>query len=233
MSGVLASCVAASSGGVPYTLNITSGVTSPNLRALAVAGGWDGAGKLTVNITASYVAALSVPSAASAPFPGGLLIKIGSGSTIGATSSLPALTVAQAISIDNGGVIAGCGGNGGDGGWAQLGPADGGNRAWGGAGGTGQYLSSSTPPSLVGPTSGSPGQTVYGTGSPPYSATGGTGGTGGSLGYSGDGGGFGSTNSPGGSVQPTLNQGYGPGPAISGNSYITWVTAGTVRGSVS
>lgn len=232
MSGVVASCTAIAAGAADFTLSIASNVRAPDLRALALAAGWDGAGKLTVAVTAAYVSALSVPAVGVAAFPGGLQINIAAGKIVGAENSGYALTVAQAVTIDNLGAIAGMGGKGGDGGWAQTGPTDGSVRAYGGTGGQGQYLSGS-PPVLTGPQSGSAGQTVYGTlPSPQYSATGGTGGTGGTLGHGGDGGGFGYTNSPGGSVQPTSNPGGNPGACIGGNSYITWINAGTRLGAI-
>ena len=157
----------------------------------------------------------------------------------------PAMIIQTQITLQNNGVIAGGGGGGGGGGStadSYAGPAGG----CGGGGGQGFLISSGGAGTNYGPggvfnaggtSTGSPGsQTSAGLGgiygSPYYGyMTGGNGGNGGSLGQAGSAGSYSSSNGNFNSVDPG---GAGiPGPAISGNSNITWGAIGTIYGTIS
>ena len=211
---------------------ITSDVTNYNLRARAVAAGWDQVVPLVATTTVNSGIVLSADSTSQyafdtgATFPAGTTLTlinngfvIGMGGAGGAaykagSNGGPALRAQYAISIDAaGGVI---GGGGGGGGGNKSGGGGGGGRsgrtnAAGGDGGASGTFSS-------GGSGGGGGGGAGGTTGP---------GEAGSWGGGGGGGGWGAS---GGSTG-TYAGGTG-GAAVVGNSYITWINTGTRYGDI-
>jgi len=146
----------------------------------------------------------------------------------------PGLLVSRAASINNLNRIAGGGGGGGGGGgsFASF-PEDTiygyGGGGGGGIGGSSGGLSTFSAPfnggsgTLTSAGSGGAGQTG---GGGIFGGPGGSGGTYGSSGSNGGGGSGGTSNYPGGG-------GGGAGPAVAGNSNITWINTGTRNGPIS
>lgn len=211
---------------------ITSDVTNYNLRARAVAAGWDQVVPLVATTTVNSGIVLSADSTGQyafdtgATFPAGTTLAlinngfvIGMGGAGGAVYTAgsnggPALRAQYAISIDAaGGVIGGGGGGGGSG-----------ESGGGGGGRSGRT-------NAAGANGGASGTFSSG-GSGGGGGGGGAGGTTGPGGYGsgGGGGGGGGWGASGG------NTGYYAGgtggAAVVGNSYITWINTGTRYGAI-
>jgi hypothetical protein len=239
-----------------YVVTIDTDTADVDLYAYAVADGWDESTPLEVVIDSGvYVYSTSTSNAAitaSDTFTNGATIvnngyivgKGGAGGTAGNFSGPvyggnggdggTALSTSVAISVDNtNGTIAGGGGGGAGGGIAwclvtigegQL--AAGGN---GGAGGKGRgYTAAGT---------GTAGTDGYQSGEGSYaSASGGDGGDGGAWGTAGSVGTAGSY-SYSGSLADAYVRANGTagaaGVAVSGNSNVTWIAAGTIEGAQS
>ena len=218
-------------GGFVFVDVITSDVTNYNLRARAVAAGWDQVVPLVATTTVNSGIVLSADSTGQyafdtgVTFPAGTTLAlinngfvIGMGGAGGAAYTAgsnggPALRAQYAISIDAaGGVI---GGGGGGGGGDESGGGGGGrsgrtNAAGADGGASGTFSS--------GGSGGGGGGGAGGTTGPGEAGSGGGGGGGGGWGASGG------------------NTGYYAGgtggAAVVGNSYITWINTGTRYGSI-
>lgn len=220
---------------------IAANVRSPDVRALALANGWDGARPITLTVNAGVdVANLIIP----ASIPANRLTIINRGRLGGmndgsyqASSGLIALT---RISVDNGGQIFSAGARGGDGGNAFFQWSSSTSRvvAYGGGGGAGAGFSVSGPVSLLAATDGSSGTyqmydgDVFG-GQVRGWAQGGKGGAGGALGVGGANGEIG-TFFKGSALEASTSGGIptppAANPAVQGNSLITWISLGTITG---
>jgi hypothetical protein len=208
--------------GQTFNLTIPTGL-NVDVHATALAAGWNGTQALAVTITGN-IGSESPTNAAlqvTGSFPGGVSITFAAGAKIlgmggngadtanGYTGNIgsnggPALSTSVAVTITNNGTIGG-GGGGGNGGTNAGDTTSGG----GGSGGAG-LIPGSYGEGLV---NGNNGNNTTG------GAGGNSGGFGGNLGQAGGTGGFNSTTST-------------PGAAIVGNSHITWVTQGTIIGSI-
>ena len=220
-------------GGFVFDDVITSDVTNYNLRARAVAAGWDQVVPLVATTTVNSGIVLSADSTGQyafdtgVTFPAGTTLAlinngfvIGMGGAGGASSTAgsnggPALRAQYAIGIDAAGGVIGGGGGGG-----------GGNKGGGGGGRSGRT------------------DAAGGVGAPAN----GTSGTFSSGGSGGGGGGAGGTTGPGGAGSEVSGGGGGGwgasggntgyyaggtgGAAVVGNSYITWINTGTRYGSI-
>ena len=207
-----------------FVLTLSSSTTTPNLKNMALAAGWNGSSKLVVAINAT-VCTLRVENSWS--FPGGLRLNIGSGVLVGGNygnggnndqngvNGGTAIWTRQPVQIQNLGTIAGGGGGGAggtsdsQGGWAGVVTCQGGTG--GGGAGFGGVVASYR----ASPQSGTAGDSFYESG---YSVNGGPGGSGGDLGQSGQ------------SSGPQAG-GLG-GYYIDGNAYVTWLATGTRLGRV-
>ncbi|WP_157667599.1 hypothetical protein [Comamonas serinivorans] len=232
--------------GPSFTLTIASSVYAPNIRALAIAAGWDEEELLVVNITAPIVGALNLGST---PFPGGVTLNIGASSTIlgrrgaagrtGAyhgTAGGPALTTRVFVTVNNAGEIAGGGGGGGMGATVGIQVEERSRSVVGGNGGAGAglELGGTTQMSAQSGVDSGPRQWSYS--SITFAsgwAEGGDGGDGGGLGEAGA---QGTGGSFGGDVSSYSRSEWGfgaaAGAAVDGNSYVTWQSAGTRRGAL-
>ena len=210
---------------------ITSDVTNYNLRARAVAAGWDQVVPLVATTTVNSGIVLSADSTSQyafdtgATFPAGTTLTlvnngfvVGMGGAGGAmytagSNGGPALRAQYAISIDAaGGVIGGGGGGGGsDEGGGGGGGRSGRTNAAGADGGASGTFSSG----------GSGGG--YGGGAGGTTGPGGAG----SSSAGGGGGGWGASGGTAGSYV-----GGTGGAAVVGNSYITWINTGTRYGDI-
>ena len=202
-------------GGFVFDDVITSDVTNYNLRARAVAAGWDQVVPLVATTTVNSGIVLSADSTGQyafdtgVTFPAGTTLAlinngfvIGMGGAGGAmytagSNGGPALRAQYAIGIDAaGGVIGGGGGGGGS------------NKGGGGGGRSGRT------------------DAAGGTGAP--NGANGTFSSGGSGGMgAGAGGDWGASGGTAGSYA-----GGTGGAAVVGNSYITWINTGTRYGSI-
>ena len=222
--------------------------TGQNLRALAVAAGWDQAAPVVASINSGVVISSNATSTAAltvdGSWPGGVTLNNagtivgmggagGRGGTTSGSAGGRAMTVSAAISINNaGGVVAG-GGGGGGGGTAG---GTGGNLGGGGGGGGGRTgltnsargeggSGGSIGPGAAGAAgtfaaAGASGNASY----PPY---GGRGGAGGNWGVAGVKGVIGAD-----ALYQTSGNGGAAGAAVNGNSYITWTSNGTRTGAL-
>lgn len=220
-------------GGFVFVDVITSDVTNYNLRARAVAAGWDQVVPLVATTTVNSGIVLSADSTGQyafdtgVTFPAGTTLAlinngfvIGMGGAGGASYTAgsnggPALRAQYAIGIDAaGGVIGGGGGGGGGNKGGGGGGRSGRTDAAGGVGlgnGTSGTFSS-------GGSGGSGGGGAGGTTDPGGDGSGVSGGGGGGWGASG-----GTTGSYAGGTG---------GAAVVGNSYITWINTGTRYGAI-
>lgn len=242
-----------------FSLTISTDQSDVNLRAFAIAAGWNESSKVVVTINSGiYVSATSTGTPAmtiSGSFPGGLeLVNAGyivgrggagaASSSDGASASSggTALAVSTAVTILNASVIAGGGGGGVSKGTARRSTDSGSYAARGGGGGGGQSgrTNSTGGSGNSGAASGAPG-TVSGPGA---------GGVGASNTYN-DGKNnitfYGPTGNPGGSWgsssgnyvgydskgNPVTYYGGAGGAAVTGNSNITWSATGTRYGAIS
>ena len=252
-----------------FNFTISSNQTNANLRTLAVNAGWNQSSAVQATIAAGvYCSSNSTGTPGltiNGSFPGGVTLinngfiigMGGSGGTGGQVTNFPnanplagsagsagglALSVAVAVSINNGGTIGGGGGGGGGGQGARFDfgkstsivPGGGGG---GGAGGNGGAGGSGGSGGGWGYGNGSPGGagslTAAGGGGVGVSALGFSGGTGGSGGSYGTAGATGANASAGTAVWRTGPYGGGSGGgAVSGNSNITWIATGTRLGAI-
>ena len=220
-------------GGFVFVDVITSDVTNYNLRARAVAAGWDQVVPLVATTTVNSGIVLSADSTSQyafdtgATFPAGTTLAlinngfvIGMGGAGGAqytagSNGGPALRAQYAIGIDAaGGVI---GGGGGGGGGSKCGGGGGRSGRTDAAGGVGAPAGASGTFSSGG-SGGGGGGGAGGTTDPGGAGSGVSGGGGGGWGASG-----GNTGSYAGGTG---------GAAVVGNSYITWINTGTRYGSI-
>jgi hypothetical protein len=233
--------------GFTFNATISANTNNYNLRAAAVAAGWNQTVPLNATVTINggvFVGSTSTGTRAfdtGVTFPSGTTLALVNNGTIigrggnggnggepggsGATSGSgggPALIAQQAISITNNGTIGGGGGGGGGGAGSTYGQG-GSNSAGGGGGGGGQGVSSGGAGVSGMTTNGQPG----GAGTLTGAGAGGTGRTN-PLNYGGNGGGTGSSGAGGGGAG-----GGGAGACINGNANITWIAFGTRLGSIS
>ena len=220
-------------GGFVFVDVITSDVTNYNLRARAVAAGWDQVVPLVATTTVNSGIVLSADSTGQyafdtgVTFPAGTTLAlinngfvIGMGGAGGAAYTAgsnggPALRAQYAIGIDAaGGVI---GGGGGGGGSSKSGGGGGRSGRTDAAGGVGA------------PTPGASGTFSSGGSGGSSGGAGGTTGPGeaGSGVSGGGGGGWGASGGTAGSYA-----GGTGGAAVVGNSYITWINTGTRYGAI-
>lgn len=219
-------------------VNITASVRAPDVRALAIAAGWDGLAPITLVINAGVdVASLSIP----ATIPHDCLTILNYGRIGGVVNSGVGLTTVVRISINNQGTIFGGGGRGGYGGSAyyRWTSSDALVTSAGGVYGDGAGFSSSGTVAMVAATSGSAGtQKTYAGdmigGQTAAWCKGGTGGAGGAIGIGG-GNGIAGTYLQGSAYAAGQNNDWGSGTAagnaVTGNSLITWVNLGTITGT--
>lgn len=220
-------------GGFVFVDVITSDVTNYNLRARAVAAGWDQVVPLVATTTVNSGIVLSADSTGQyafdtgVTFPAGTTLAlinngfvIGMGGAGGAEGTAgsnggPALRAQYAIGIDAaGGVIGGGGGGGG-----------GSNRGGGGGGRSGRTDAAGG----VGVPTGESGTFSSGGSGGGGGGAGGTTGPGAAGGVIGGGGG-GGWGASGGTAG--YYAGGTGGAAVVGNSYITWINTGTRYGSI-
>lgn len=220
-----------------FNITIAANVRNPDVYALAVASGWTTQGSITLRINPGVdVAGLVIP----ATIPNDCLTLINRGRIGGVINGGKGLQTATRITVDNaGGTIQGSGGMGGVGGQVMIGNREGYNAAGSrGSGGNGAGFSASSTVTLLAASAGSNGTTAQ-LGGPtiggqqPGQSTGGTGGTGGALNQPGGAGGNGYAT---GAYQTIQTLSYGEagqpaGPAVDGNSKITWQALGTITGS--
>ncbi len=233
----------------PFVFNPTIGTTQNyNLKAAAIAAGWNQTTPLSCTVTVSPGAIVGSSSTGAYAFDTGstfpigtsISLVVGSGAYIvgaggtgnspgAATAGGPALRAQYLLSVTNGGVIGGGGGGGGpglinhgDARWASGG---------GGAGNNPGIISlqdggdqGSTSGTLT--TGGSQGNQPKGGGGPITGA-------GGNLGAAGGQGYNYHPSNPNGSVGTPLGNGGAGGAAVVGNGNISWVSSGTRYGSIS
>lgn len=213
---------------------INSDATNYNLKAQALAAGWDGVVPLDAIVTVSSGIVLSANSTSQygfdtgSGFPVGTTLKLvmhgyvcgmgGAGSSASSAGSDggPALLAQHAITIDAlGGVTAGGGGGGSGGGFGGGGGGRSGRTN--SAGGTGYPAGGAGTFSSGGDGGGSGG------------GAGGTTGAGGNGVAGTSGGGGGGWGAKGGNASAYGGAG---GAAVVGNSYITWINTGTRYGAI-
>lgn len=212
-----------------FTLNIAASVANPNIRQLCVNAGWNQSVAVLVNITAPLINTINLPAGTS--FPGGIEIKISAGTRVGGVyNSGTAIYTRIPLKVNNLGTISGGGGNGGAG---QSNKYDVSGSVvllgGGGGGGNGQGFASTSSTSILSASAGSPGSSQS-NGS--YYVQGGTGGAGGSWGSQGGNGLSNASGSSGWVETYPATAGALAGYYIDGNSYVTWVAAGTRLGRV-
>lgn len=215
---------------------ISATVRSPDIRALALAAGWDGAGQIECVINAGVdVAALSITT-----LPHDLLHVINNGRIGGVVNGGTGLYARSRMKLTNAGTIFGGGGRGGEGGrsWVKYRFDD--EIFWTtpGQGGSGAGFSASGPVVFANQQGGDYGSyweysgAVAGGETAPW-ARGGTGGTGGGIGAQGL---SGQAATYGGSYQDVgIGAPYPGAPAgyyVDGNSFVTWLATGTRLGGV-
>jgi hypothetical protein len=240
------------SGGAALDMVQSVSAYNVEIKALALAAGWNGTDPVMVNfVIPAGVRIGSTSTAAPAlrtgsGFPVGSTIKVVNNGSIlgkggaggGGSGSAGGNAFANdgiAVEFENYGTVAGGGGGGGRGARrdGQVGEdswtADGG----GGGGGQGDQGGGSGSATGGGAASGSAGTVgapgAGGAGESPGGGTGGKGGSGGALGLSGANGGSGS----GGSVSVAAGSGGAAGKYATGDSNTTWTVAGTRLGGVS
>ncbi len=221
------------------TVTIAANVYRPNIRALALAQGWDGGSPIELVVNAGvYVVALEI-----ANVPHDVLTLTNRGTIGGAMGGITTgLYTRVRIRVANQGTIFGCGGLGGVGSSVSVCWGGACHSASGGSGGLGggfwtpnswttiNYQQQGSPGATgevnSRPSSGYPGDN----GSDLY---GGDGGNGGAVGQVGEGGG---SERAYGSYDWYNNTWPGPGGAagnyLDGNAYVTWIATGTRLGNV-
>ena len=233
--------------GFTFNATISANTNNYNLRAAAVAAGWNQTVPLNATVTINggvFVGSTSTGTRAfdtGVTFPSGTTLALvnngtiigrggnggnggepgGSGAGSGAGGG-PALIAQQAISITNNGTIGGGGGGGGGGNGGTYGRG-GSDSSGGGGGGGGRGVSSGGAGTSGLTTNGQPG------GGGTLTAAGGGGAPGGFGGSTGGGSGGGAGSNGAGSGAG----GGGGGACINGNANITWIAFGTRLGSIS
>ena len=220
---------------------IAASVRNPDVRALAIAAGWRGNGKIILRVNAGVdVANLVIP--ATIPNDCLSITNIGrlGGMTDSAAQQSAGLVALTRISVDNRGQIFSAGARGGSGGsayyqWMSNTPRV---TAAGGGGGNGAGFSTSGIVALLAATAGAAGEyrlydgDVLG-GQERGWAQGGAGGAGGALGAAGGNGDIG-TFYKGSALEASTSGGIptppAANPAVQGNSLITWISLGTITG---
>lgn len=226
-----------SSSRASVTVVIASAVRNPDVRALAIAAGWNGTSTFTVIINSGVdVASLNI---AVANIPHDTLTIVNNGRIGGVINSGDAITTTSRIKITNNGTIFGGGGQGGLGQRVTLTyrsdsvPVIG----YAGGGGNGAGFNTSGTLAFLNQTAGSSGTSETYTGptfgETPPTATGGSGGGGGAMGQSGTSGNNGLASGAYSSqvVSGPFN-GAAAGRYIVGNSLVTWLANGTRLGNV-
>lgn len=221
-------------GAFVFTPTISADTSNYNLKAAAIAAGWDGVVPLDAIVTVNSGIVLSANSTSQygfdtgSGFPVGTTLKLvmqgyvcgmgGAGNSASSNGSNggPALLAQHAITIDAlGGVTAGGGGGGSGGGFGGGGGGRSGRTN--SAGGTGYPAGAAGTFSSGGAGGGSGG------------GAGGTTGAGGNGVAGTSGGGGGGWGAKGGNASAYGGAG---GAAVVGNSYITWINTGTRYGAI-
>lgn len=224
-------------GGAALNVVVSTNTRALDARTYALSNGWDGSRNIILQISPGVdVAGLIIP----ASIPNNCLTLVNRGRIGGVINGGKGLQTATRITVDNaGGTIQGSGGMGGVGGQVMIGNGEGYNAAGSrGSGGNGAGFSASSTVTLLAASAGSNGTTAQ-LGGPtiggqqPGQSTGGTGGTGGALNQPGGAGGNGYAT---GAYQTIQTLSYGEagqpaGPAVDGDSKITWQALGTITGS--
>ena len=235
-------------GAFVFTPTISADTSNYNLKAAAIAAGWDQVTPLLATVTVNAGIVLSATATSGygfdtgATFPAGTVLTLicqgyicgmggaGGSGGIGVSGEgivgLPggaALRAQYAISIDAlGGTIAGGGGGGGRGtGGSAAGGGGRSGRTNSSGGNAGTFSSGGNGASGGGGAGGSGGTT----------SVGGNGALGGGYQGGGGGGGWGASGGYGDTTAPSSAGGAG-GAAVVGNSYITWINTGTRYGSI-
>lgn len=235
-------------GAFVFTPTISADTSDYNLKAAAIAAGWDQVIPLLATVTVAAGIVLSATATSGygfdtgATFPAGTVLALicqgyicgmggagGSGGDNGKGQGIvglpggAALRAQHAISIDAlGGTIAGGGGGGGRG--TGLTAAGGGGRSGrtnSSGANAGTFSSGGNGASGGGGAGGSGGTT----------SVGGDGALGGGYLGGGGGGGWGAAGGYGDTTAPSSAGGAG-GAAVVGNSYITWINTGTRYGAI-
>lgn len=223
-------------GSGDLVFNIASS-NNVDLRAAAIAQGWDQSSKVIATVTGAIGGTSSGAPAftISGSFPSGVELVINAGASItgkggdGNTSASPAakaggaaMVITTTVKITNNGII---GGGGGGGGYFNGG---------GGAGKNGGSSAGPAAPTLTNGGSSAGGMAGGAAGSRGTDASYDNGGGGGGLGASG---GDSTSNTsdadptdPGGYVIASYGGGL-PGAAVQGNANVTWITLGTIYGA--
>ena len=248
MSGILMAPVYGGASAFVFTPTISADTSNYNLKAAAIAAGWDQVTPLLATVTVDAGIVLSATATSGygfdtgATFPAGTVLTLicqgyicgmgGAGGSGGSNGSgkgivgLPggaALRAQYAISINAlGGTIAGGGGGGGRG--TGISAAGGGGRSGrtnSSGANAGTFSSGGNGASGGGGAGGSGGTT----------SVGGNGALAGGYVGGGGGGGWGASGGYGDTTAPSSAGGAG-GAAVVGNSYITWINTGTRYGSI-
>ncbi|UBB16128.1 hypothetical protein [Comamonas odontotermitis] len=233
-----------------FVLNISASVAQPNIRSLATAAGWNGSAPLIVNITAPLINSLDLGSTA---FAGGITLNVSAGTRIGGVGASMsggagiggnpgsfAFKTRVPVTINNQGIISGGGGSGsaGDGRFVDYNTTR--TISDDGYGGSGQGFASFSGLTVNGQGFGlsatrreHPGA-VLGGQTKPW-AIGGKGGDGGTWGLAGNVG-SGITDYGGSYSATGISIRAAPagaaGPAVDGNSFVTWAAPGTRLGGL-
>ena len=248
-------------GAFVFTPTISADTSNYNLKAAAIAAGWDQVTPLLATVTVDAGIVLSANSTSAYGFDTGSGFPVGTslklimpgyvcgmggmggngavGSPTAGSAGGPALCAQHAITIDaTGGVIAGGGGGGGGSDGRFSGYPSGG----GGGGRTGR-IGSPAGTSYIGYAAvdgtfssggqGGGGSTSPGGGTGGTTSPGGDGSGGESGALGGGGGGWGSAGGNGGRATGGFGgSGGAGGAAVVGNSYITWINTGTRYGAI-
>ncbi len=247
--------------GFVFNQTISVNTSNYNLRAAAVAAGWDQVVRLLANVTINAGVYVYSPSTANYAFDtgtgftaGSTLVLINNGYIVGmggaggrggagdytpaavpGSAGGPALRAQNAIFLTNNGTIGGGGGGGGGGSGTYTFVNDQTYQTTGGGGGGGRGGPINSAGGLGGPLSLYPGG-IGNTGGAGTSATTGIGGAGaGGGGAGGAGGGYGTGGLSGSSGNGPVNTpaaGGSGGAAVVGNANITWQVPGTRLGAL-
>ncbi|WEL99700.1 MULTISPECIES: hypothetical protein [Delftia] len=225
------------SGGQGVILNFSGLSINPDLLALARAQGWLGYGKITINVlSGGDVGALVIPN----DFPDESVIIINNGRIGGYGGSRNSrggtgIYTRRKITVTNNGTIFGGGGGGGDGGDATICAYSSCSIGRGGGGGVGGGYVLVSSVYQYRQTGGVGNQGSNDSIPGVNSASGGRGGDGGAIGLAGQSGSSGSTSGtsePGSPSYTTPGTGGPAGYYVDGNSFVTWLVAGTRIGNV-
>jgi len=233
-----------------FNITISANTFNYNLRAAAVALGWDQVRPLVCTVTINsgiYVGSTSTGAYAfsvNGSYPVGSQLQIinngniigcgGVGGTGGAGaggSGGPAILTTNAVTITNNGLVGGGGGGGGGGGYGDGTSPNGGSGGGGGAGFNGGAGGIADYNGSFGMTNGAAGSVSGGGAGGPAGSDGryggdrygGAGGSGGYFGAAGN-------NGTVGIFYSGFGAGGAAGAATQGNSFITWAVAGTRLG---